>query len=577
MKKTSGKEKPLDSVDEKSLFALQRTALTELYPLSSKEVLNRILEHDHPRQLVQELPSEDFFWLVKKVGDNDCLPILELASEEQWQYLLDLEIWSKDSLHLVQAFRWIERLQLADSERLVKWFFTEAQDLAYYFLFKSIHVEVKKEDEVYDLDQGFFTLDGVFYVRVLDDKQRDSIGNLLRTMANEDLNRYHALLLGLAGVLPAEMEEEMYRIKNVRLAEHGFLPFEEAISVYSPLYPEAISVGEPPETMRGIVLDEADRGLVPVSPLYHAMGENLLAVTVSRVTDSVLLDRIALEFTGLCNQILSADGLLVNDFDILIKTCRKASGYLNMAFERLCGADVSLAEKLLRTNSLMSVFRVGFGLALELKWEAEGWIKKSWFNGQGLDFGFWGDWWGETLAGVVENKPLLYVGLEKGEEYRDFEKLSELDDCRKLLRRLIVLDRLLERLAGLYPFNKDTIQDSPLTFHQFLFNLWARHLLKLEPCFSGIFHTQIKEFFGLLRVNEKTPPYRMAGFEEAFITDYMEYASDFEPETAVTLKDALSLIWQEFREEHEWITTIDPDGRFTRFIRIMPFHESPAQ
>jgi hypothetical protein len=577
LKKTSGKEKPLDSVDEKSLFASQRTALTELYPLSSKEVLNRILEHDRPRQLVQELPSEDFFWLVKKVGDNDCLPILELASEEQWQYLLDLEIWSKDSLHLVQAFRWIERLQLADSERLVKWFFTEGQDLAYYFLFKSIHVEVKKEDEVYDLDQGFFTLDGLFYIRVLDDKQRDSIENLLRTMANEDLNRYHALLLGLAGVLPAEMEEEMYRLKNVRLAEHGFLPFEEALSVYSPLDPEAVSIGEPPETMRRIVLDEADRGLVPVSPLYHAMGENLLAVTVSRVTDSVLLDRIALEFTGLCNQILSADGLLVNDFDILIKTCRKASGYLNMAFERLCGADVSLAEKLLKTNSLMSVFRVGFGLALELKWEAEGWIKKSWFNGQGLEFGFWGDWWGETLAGVVENKPLLYVGLEKGEEYRDFEKLSELDDCRKLLRRLIVLDRLFGRLAGLYPFNKDTIQDSPLTFHQFLFNLWARHLLKLEPCFSGIFHTQVKEFFGLLRANEKNPPYRMAGFEEAFITDYMAYASDFEPETAVTLKDTLSLIWQEFREEHEWITTIDPDGRFTRFIRIMPFHESPAQ
>ena len=385
MKKTSGKEKPLDSVNQKSLFVSQRTALTELYPLSSKEVLNRILEHDRPRQLIQELPGEDFFWLVKKVGDNDCLPILELASEEQWQYLLDLEIWSKDSLHQVQAFRWIERLQLADPERLVKWFFTEGQDLAYYFLFKSIHVEVKKEDEVYDLDQGFFTLDGLFYVRVLDNKQGDSIDNLLRTMANEDLNRYHALLLGLAGVLPAEMEEEMYRLKNVRLAEHGFLPFEEALSVYSPLDPEAVSVGEPPETMRSIVLDEADRGLVPVSPLYHAMGENLLAVTVSRVTDSVLLDRIALEFTGLCNQILSADGLLVNDFEILIKTCRKASGYLNMAFERLCGADVSLAEKLLRTNSLMSVFRVGFGLALELKWEAEGWIKESWFNGQGLD------------------------------------------------------------------------------------------------------------------------------------------------------------------------------------------------
>jgi hypothetical protein len=577
LEKASDKGKALGQVDQKSVFASQRDTLKEFYPLSGKEVLDRILEHDHPRQLIQNLPDEDFFWLIKKVGDNDCLPLLGLASDEQWQFLLDLELWSKDRMHIEQAYRWLGRLHLADRERLARWLFTEGQAFAYYLLFKSIDVEIKEEEEIFDLDQNFFTFDGLYFVRVLDDTNRDSIKNLLRTMADEDLNRYHALLLGLKGILPAEMEEEMYRLKNMRLAEHGFLPFEEALSVYSPLKPEAVLVGRTSKALKALVLDDSDLGLVPVSPLYHVKSEDLLAVTVSRITDGVLLDRIALEFAGLCNKILSADGLLSNDLEILIKTYRKASGYLNIALEKLCGTDVFLAEEVLRNNALNSLFQVGFGQALELKWETESWIKRSWFEDQGLELDFWGDRWGGTLAGIMEERPRLYIGQEKGEEYRDFEKLSEIVECRGLFRRMMVLDRLFGRLAGLYPFSKDKTRSSGLTFYRLLFNLWARHLLKLEPCFSGISYIQAKEFFGLLRGNEKKPPYRMAGFKEVFIAYYMSYANDFESEISSILKETLSLVWQEFQEEHEWMTAVDPGGKYIRFVLIKPSQEFPAR
>lgn len=570
MKKPSGKIKILSKADQKSIFASRRNTLTQFYSLSGKEVLNRILEHKRPRQLIQNMPGEDFFWLVKKVGDDDCLPLLKLASKEQWQYLLDLELWSKDRMHMEHAYRWLGRLQLADNKRLARWLLDEGQTFAYYFLFKSIQVEIKKEDENFDLDEGFFTFDGLYFVRVLDNIQKDSIKNILRTIADEDLNRYHALLLGLTGAVPAEMEEEMYRLKNVRLAEHGFLPFEEAISVYSPLDPEAVLGGKIAKESKALLLDDSDRGLVPVSPLCHAKSEDFLAVTVSRITDSILLDRIAFEFAGLCNQLLSADGLLTNDLEILVKTFRKASGYLNIALERVCGTDISLAEEVLRSNSLISLFQVGFGLALELKWETERWIKTSWFKGQALELDFWGDWWGRTLAGVIENKPCLYVRLEKGEEYRDFERLSELDECKRLVGRVMVLDRLFESLTGQYQFNKEEARNSGLTFYQLLFNLWARHLLKLESCFSGISYVQVKTFFGLLRANEKKPPYRMPGFEESFITYYMAYAYDFDSETASALKNTLSLIWHKFQEEHKWMTTIDPKGKYIRFVLINP-------
>jgi len=92
----------------------RQALVRSLYALSGQQALNRILEQDNPKEVVQGLPHEDFFWLIKKVGEDDCLPLLELASPDQWEYLLDLEAWKKDRLHLEQTFLWFKRLQQAD-------------------------------------------------------------------------------------------------------------------------------------------------------------------------------------------------------------------------------------------------------------------------------------------------------------------------------------------------------------------------------------------------------------------------------------------------------------------------------
>jgi hypothetical protein len=259
---------------------------------------------------------------------------------------------------------------------------------------------------------------------------------------------------------------------------------------------------------------------------------------------------------------------LDNELEALIKTCRKAAGYLNVALEKLCGSDISSAERLVKTNSLVSIFRVGFGLALALKWETEGWLKKSWFYGQGLDFSFWGREWGETLAGLAGSKPRLYAGFKDGEEYRDFQKFSELDDCHRLLKRVMALDKLMERLEDLYPLNVKRIKDSQSTFHPLLFNLFARKLLKLKPGFSDISSRQAKRFLEHLRAGSRKQPYRMAGFEEVFFRDIMGYAADLETAPVAILKDALSLLWREFSKEYEWVSTENLDAKFQRFLGI---------
>jgi len=540
--------------------------LQDLYALSETEVMDRILEHPDPPGLIKGLPSEDFFWLLKKTGE-DSMQLLKLASLRQWQHLLDLELWERDRLDMTNSFLWLQRLQRSDPERLAKWLFTDGQALAYLYLFRNVHVELRDENEAYDLEKGFITLDGLFYIKVLKEEQTETVEGIIRTMAGEDLLKFHSVLTGLAGVLPADLEEDMYRLRNVRIAEHGFLPREEALIVYAPLDPEAIAQKDSRE-MVDPVLDENFLDLAPYTPFHFSKSQNLLTKSTSRIVDTGLLDRIRLEFAGLCNQILSADGLVIDDIDVLKKTGQKAAGYLNLCLEEMCGKDIGAAEELLRNNSLISLFRMGFGLAQKLKWEAERWLKQSWFDHNSMGYGFWGDKWGNTLAGLTKKMPKYYCGPEREGEYRDFEQAFDLIAVGKILQGLIGLDKMLAQLTITFPLNKKDVHTHNRTIHSLLFTLWARQILELTPSFEAITLKQARQFFDLLRAGDEKAPYQMLGFEEVFVKDFMVSASGFEPEDTASLKDTLVLIWQEFCQEYDWVDVNALDPRFSKYILI---------
>ena len=556
----SGKDPASSSVDK-------RETVQTFFAYPEDKILKKILEQDNPGALVRQFPQEDFFWLVKKVDEDESLILLKIASNEQKQYLLDLETWRKDRLDLEKASVWLSRMSQADPEGLADWLFSDGEPLAYYYLFKNIQVEIRSEDDDHrDFGEDFFTLDSIFYIRVLEEDHRETIKNILRAMADKDGIQYQTILSTLAGVIPSELEEDMYRLRGVRLAEHGFLAPEEALAVYAPLGSDSLDVkAHDSHTIR---LEEDLLELIPVSPLYHVQQENLLTTVFSGIKDPNLQDRLRLEFAGLCNQILSADGLMANDLDMLIRICQRAAGHLNLTLEKMCHGDQRQAEILLRNNSMVSLFRFGFGLVLKLKWEAEKWIKQSWFHTQGLGLTFWSKDWGQTLKGILEKKPQLYVGLVEEPPFRDFRDLSELDNTFALLHRLKVLDKFLGHLSRSYPIEEIDVEMSRLRFQPMLFNLWARQMLDLDPGFSAISEDRAKAFFSRLRAEETGPPFRMPGFEDAFIRHFLPFASGPEAKHGEELKNALSVVWQHFSEEYERVQTQDLEARFSKFILI---------
>ncbi|MFO8090817.1 MAG: DUF6178 family protein, partial [Desulfatiglandaceae bacterium] len=123
---------------ERKIFQESRAVLRSLNSMSGRDILNAVLDREHPNELVQALSCEDFYWLVKKIGEDDCLPLVGIASEEQWQFVLDLELWVEDRLDQSKTFEWISRLQQADLMRVARWVLGEGQALGYIYLFRHL-------------------------------------------------------------------------------------------------------------------------------------------------------------------------------------------------------------------------------------------------------------------------------------------------------------------------------------------------------------------------------------------------------------------------------------------------------
>ncbi len=543
-----------------------REIVGKLAQLSGSNALNMVLDHENALELVQNMTKIDFFWLIKKVGEEDAFPLLSLASEEQWQYLLDLETWEKDRMDRVETFKWLNRLLKADPERLVKFLYSEEGNLLTHLFFTGILDIRVKEDDDFMPPEGFITFDNLYYIGIADKENAEDIEQLLRHLALYDHNKFQALLFGLQGAIPAEIEEDLYREKGVRLAEEGYLPFEEAVSVYA--YQDVSKLNKDSSEYILYTPDEETKALVPITPFLAVQEENLFAMALSGINDYQLLDRLRLEFSGLCSQIFSADGVRFESIDDLVRICKKAGGYINIGLERLTCGDTGVARDFLKNHPLITIFRAGFSQGLELRWKAEKWIKASWFDWAGLDNAFWGEEREGLLKGILLTKPMMYSEKAEKVSYREFTSLEEIERAKQTLEGMIALDKLLGAVIPHHEMEQLIKDETDVTFYQVIFTFWLRKLCGLEPALKALTLSETKRAFDILRKGETAPPYNMVGQREEFIKGLILMSNLSDQIVIDNLRETLANIWNEFADEYAMISTDDLDPKYSEFVLI---------
>jgi len=530
----------------------------------TEQVMAAILDHPQPAALVHAFPEEDLHFLIHDIGLSDALPLIALASNRQWEYLLDVETWRRDQMDYPQASTWLQILLEADPDRLVKWCFDEKLEFLEVFLFRNIELRVREsEQDPSDFGDGFFTDDDTFYVRFVDypvatpeeetskTRRNETLGQLLRRLSIHDHPGYQGLLLEAVSVVPGETEEELFRLRNVRLAEKGFLPFHEAVGVYQPLRPEDIKAGRE-KTLRP---PSPDGSLLPVPQFTTTFldGDNLLVRALKGVREAYVVQQLQVELASLCNQVISADLVVVRGRNQLKPVISKVSGYLSIGLERMtekiAGGRETNASALLKRYLLEDIFRIGFAKALQLKWQASRWRKTSWCRAQQVDLTFWEEAWLGLLGGLLIDKPKFYDPSNTGSSYRDFQTQEEIEATGRGLGRVMALDQLLKAMdlpmAAIAGFRF-------LTYKNLLLTLWTRASLKAAPIDAdtssiAVSLSAFREFYTALWTNSKGRRI----IDDGKRGEFLGWVADMSGLSPVDLSDLLGTVFQALFDQIE--------------------------
>ena len=577
-----------DKPDKKALerFRTLREIRQQLMALAPKDAMERILQDPQPLALVHSFPEQDFYFLVHDIGPEDAGPLLSLASNRQWEHLVDLETWQKDQIDSKAVSRWLDLLLKADPARFVNWFLNEKLEFVEFFLYQNIEVRVREHDQdPSEFGPGFFSLDDTYYIRFIDQAGDDAeneiseaqrkkfITRLADVLSDFDHRLYQGVLLEATHVIPAEVEEDCFRWRNVRLAEKGFLPFDEAIGIYQP-----VSVQDLAEQGTKIIPSAEDpTSLFPVPqyPIRLLLEDDHFTRALTAIESENVASHIQAEFANLCNQIVVADHKTIRERDQLRDIVKKACGYISIGLELLSKVKVKVdpnqAAVLITRYPLSQIFRVGFGEALKLKWQSEKWLDQCWYARHGLRLTFWGEHWLGVLGGLLLKKPLFYDNYKTGVLYREFDSREDVRTTEDAFSQIKAIDELLSMMSinidrpSAYGF---------LTYKNLILTLWARHYLQLSAeKLKPITRTEFKPFFDQLlpgqpadgrNQNRKVPRQMKQNFLDWLSAD--TGLKDFE--ITARLGQTLESLFEEIESELDRVTGNDLDPRYVQLFLL---------
>jgi hypothetical protein len=478
-------------LDKKTLerFRTLQEKRQQLMALDPKDAMERILQDPQPLPLVHSFPEQDLYFLIHDIGPEDTLPLLSLASDRQWEHIVDLEAWQKDQIDVKSVARWLGLLLDADPDRFIRWFLEQKLEFIEFYLYRNIEVRIREHDQdLSELSSDFFSLDDSYFIRIVepvkdeadqisDDQRKKFLTKFIKHLANFDHRTYQHVMLEATHVLPAESEEKCYHWRNVRLAEKGFLPFDEAVGIYQPIKPQ--NIGQYKIDRLPNSDDSSAVFSISQYPMRLLKEDNHFTRALATLAGSPALPGIQAEFASLCNRIIVADHKTVRDRQDLRQIVKKACGFISLGLERLAKDQANMnprqAAELFIKYPLAQIFRVGFGGALDLKWQAEKWVDQSWFAAAGLRLTFWGEQWLGVLGGLLLKKPLFYDNYQSGVLYREFNRQEDIQATEDILNQIKAVDKLLSLMTlqlahpASYGF---------LTYKNLVLTLWARHYLK---------------------------------------------------------------------------------------------------
>ncbi|MBT0662874.1 hypothetical protein KI809_01050 [Geobacter pelophilus] len=391
--------------------------LTHLRALPVTRRLELLIEDSEAKKVISEFTPQEFYLMVKEIGETDASQLLDNGTTEQISVCLDLDLWQKWEFSHDKAIIWLEYLLSVNEADSMKILSRLDPELLQLILFEEIEVgggggELATDSErLGDWDHSF---DSVYYLTFRNAKHARLIGTLIDIIFRNDRALYLDLMEGRSASVKSEIEDMCYQFRCGRLADLGFPSYEEAMEACAPLPPERYAPGEEKIS----VIYDTENAISFVPPLVD---ETLL----SRVLAREMTESLRQELELLLNCAMVAEGSYGADLEKARSVTLRVYGWLNLALEYLCGSDESAAAAVVRKEQFKRLFRLGHGIVQQVARLARTVTSAEYATGK-------------ALRGFTAERPLFYRGLDddRADGYREFNSMNDIRLANEFLNRL---------------------------------------------------------------------------------------------------------------------------------------------
>jgi hypothetical protein len=209
--------------------------------LPAKKRLDFIINHETPLKFVRELPTQDLLLVIREVGAESSLELVEMMHPQQIKELFDLEVWLNDHINPKALTHYLAVMFEANRDRAITQIYNlDIELIGVLFKMTSTIHDLGTHGEPSEYPELFFqSPDGRFLVCFSDDDSLRDLSRMLHSFLDEicarDMKFALRLLENISFELVSLLEEASLRWRQNRLLDMGILPREERLSYFSPL------------------------------------------------------------------------------------------------------------------------------------------------------------------------------------------------------------------------------------------------------------------------------------------------------------------------------------------------------
>ena len=392
--------------------------------------LRELLGSAETRSSIRRLPTVQFFFSLKELSDEEIGQLLPHLTEEQWAGILDLDLWTKDQVHVGQFLKWAQFILQAEDAVAIK--ILRATDPALWRLVfnRDLSLFARTEEDEFEGESEhstFVTPDGMYLVELPEDAEKARLYHQLIIRMYQLDQTYVLHLFIQAGLATSiELEEKAYQERRRRVEDMGFQDYFDAMEIYAER-----SEGENLAEKRWVSERKESISVLPMRLTGEEGGPLLMFQALAALSREEEIQDIVEELFFVCNKLLSADQVSPGDPTMIKEGIRKAISGINLGLEVWSEGELERAVVGIQRHYLVAFFQIGFGKLSLLRRSGRALAGRAPL----------GSFLEAAVEGFCCRFPVLSEQVKGKIHERYFDTRSDLEWARKIMEEVIQQER----------------------------------------------------------------------------------------------------------------------------------------